>query len=210
MTYNATYLLLTILSYVSVFLPLTLLLFSSRLNSILILLSSYLLVSVICESISFYLVKVLHVSNENIFHLFSILEVILLVEIYLLELKYTKLQILSPLIGLLSYGVMRWQFPQLFFILELTGAILLIFFACFYFFRVLDSLEVAVLSKHYFFWINAAIVFYFGLTVFLSGFDRFIRTASLQVSTLLWMIQLSANIIFHSLLAIGIWKWNHK
>lgn len=57
----------------------------------------------------------------------------------------------------------------------------------------------------YLFWINCAILLYFGSTFILNLFENYIRYDNPQIFVFTWVIQLFATILFNLLIAKGIW-----
>jgi hypothetical protein len=79
-------------------------------------------------------------------------------------------------------------------------------FTLLYFQDVFRRLEIPFLPDHYFFWINSALLFYFGSTFLLTIFEDVAHYTRPQLGELLWPIQLVANTLRNFILPIGIWK----
>jgi hypothetical protein len=202
---------LSAVSLLSILVPLFLYFRVSVFNAQLRILLAYLLLSLVVELGSLWIILVLHTQNLHLLRAYSVIELLLLAYLYIYELRYQKLRILWPA-GLLVFRfLLHFLLPEheiRFF--GLFSCLLMISLSCIYFYRILDTLEVPVLTRHYFFWINTAVLFYFGGTIFISVFENFIMSASIAVGSMLWIIQLICNIVFHLLLGMGIWKWNLK
>jgi hypothetical protein len=172
---------------------------------------AYILLSAITEAISLYLVKIAHISNEQIFHGFRVLEVLLLVYLYLFEFNWNRLMVYWPIAILLTRAIIIFLFPEIDrMIFGVIAQSILIGLSIYWYYKVFERLDVSSLTDHPFFWYNTAILFYFGVTFLLGIFENFIREAPELISRFLWCIQLIANIGLNILIAMGLWKTNRK
>lgn len=76
----------------------------------------------------------------------------------------------------------------------------------FYLFQLINNINKVDVFSDLGFWISAALLIYFGTTVCLTLFDTYILVDSPEVLYYIWPIQLIANIIYHLILARGIWQ----
>jgi hypothetical protein len=78
--------------------------------------------------------------------------------------------------------------------------------AVLYFQSVFRQLEIPFLPDHYFFWINSALLFYFGTTLFITLFEDVLRYSWQTTYYMLWPIQLISNTLRNIILSVGLWK----
>lgn len=86
----------------------------------------------------------------------------------------------------------------------------LILFALYYFYKETREVSVQRLADHYFFWFNTAFLIYFGFSFFIFLYEDFITNADRDVARVLWTFHLILNIIYYSILTVGIWKHSGK
>jgi len=78
--------------------------------------------------------------------------------------------------------------------------------ALFFIFKEDRELNIPNLLDNYFYWYNTGFLVFFGTFFFLMVFDDFIIHAEKTIARLLWCIQHFNNLIFYTVLSIGIWK----
>jgi hypothetical protein len=166
-----------------------------------------LLISAFAEISSFIIVKVLHGDNIFIYNLYTLLEIWTLGSVYGFE-----------FFG--KTGVHLWFFLLLSFILVIdliagdflseilnsTEPLLFCLLSIFYFYRYFNSLQFQRLLDKYFFFLNLAVMFYFGITSLILMSEGYLRTTSFNISAALWIIHLIANICYHFIFTFSIWK----
>lgn len=152
------------------------------------------------------------IPSTNIFMLYTLIEGILLIFIYRHEesqIKWKK--VISIILALYI----------LIFVLTLFGnfsheinstieAVILLFLSLKAYLSFLNNTLDSLITDHYFFWFNSAVFLYFGTSFFLVMFENSIRFSDPRISYLTWSIHLVSNIIFNTLLGIGIWKAKTK
>ncbi|XOV69345.1 MAG: hypothetical protein ACFHU9_09185 [Fluviicola sp.] len=74
-----------------------------------------------------------------------------------------------------------------------------------YFYVLLAKAEVKRLYSYHLFWINSAVLIYFGLA-FLVNVYSYILAWNGSLSLMLWPVLMVSNILFNSILSIGVWK----
>jgi ABC-type transport system involved in cytochrome c biogenesis permease subunit len=147
------------------------------------------------------------IATKHIYFVFTIIEYVLLAYMYKLELNTDKTKNFFWLSLVLFFVV---AFFELFSNSIITfssalSAAFLIAFAIAVFYQIFKEQEIPLLSDYYFFWINAAILIYFGAYFFLSFFEIYIRTIPIFGQFLVAIHSLVA-ITFHIILTIGICK----
>ncbi|MFO0495257.1 MAG: hypothetical protein ACK50Y_06970 [Flavobacteriia bacterium] len=80
-----------------------------------------------------------------------------------------------------------------------------IYYSLMFFYSLINDSKIKEVSKNSEFWINAGVLFFYGTTFCLILFERYIFTVNPKLLYYTWSIQLVANIIFHLVLARGIW-----
>ena len=199
---------LSYISALSVLIPISVFAGIRRLTVQYRILLSYLVLSALADGISYYIVSVLHTGNALIFHGFRIVEVLLLSAFYFEEYKWGKTWCVLFLCIIASIRLALWSFipEDDNFIFNILSKTLLTGFGIYYFLRLFDRLDVPNLFQHAFFWINCAILFYFGVTLLIGIFEIFIKEISGVIGRFLWAIQLLCNTFFYFILAVGLWK----
>jgi hypothetical protein len=79
-----------------------------------------------------------------------------------------------------------------------------------YFFRSIRELKYSRLSDDFHFWINVAILVYFGMTFFISLFEGYIRQMNQSNFIYTFIIMYIGNILYNSIISFGIWKTNRN
>ncbi len=74
-----------------------------------------------------------------------------------------------------------------------------------YFFVEFVRMKIPDLTKHFFFWINSALMIYFGSSFFLFLFESIIRSDD-YLFNYTWPIQLISTIIMNLVIIVGTWK----
>jgi hypothetical protein len=207
MSLHDIYQTLTIVSVSSTFIPLLCFFRIRRLSFELYLLLIYLIASVIVDLISIYLVKYLHQSNYYLFHAFVLFEAALLTALYVRKLGFKYWIWLILVVEVLFRISLFWvACPNGEIFVSLLINLSFVFFSLACFKIVLDHETKGEIMSSYFFWVNSGVLIYFGSTFLLAIFERTIRATDIAIEMELWSIQLVSNVIFHALLAIGIWK----
>lgn len=152
------------------------------------------------------------INNAFVFFIYNVVEGLFIIWLYytifestmlkhvlrILFILYLTLAVLVQL-GYISYEV-----------LSATESLVILSLCVYYFYTVIAELSIPVLTDYYFFWINSALLFYFGTNLFISFFENYIRYLGNQAQASLWSIHLISGIIFNLLLAMGIWKARTK
>lgn len=187
--------------------PLCAIFFIRAFNTQLKALFIYMVIACLSEIMGF-LAPYFTQSNEIVYDLFTLFEFIILVYVLLKELKPAKIEtwLLAIYLSFISLWCYEFFFTTNTLISYSIEALVIISLSVYYFYKVFMDMEIVKLTKHYFFWINSGFLIYFTATFFVMLFEEFIREGSQEMTHFLWVIQLISNIIFSTLLIIGICK----
>ncbi len=210
------YRVLTYISFISILIPLISgILKFTNLNRMLRLVFAYIIIGVITEIFSYILageyLEYYHVLQNT----FVVLEYLLFAYIYFIEFnnKYLRgiLIFLSLIfisvsikIFLFSENNQPANFPSV------IEAWILISFSTYFFYKIQSEMKITRLKGYPFFWFNCAILLYFASSFIVFLFDDYLRNCKKEEFQEIWSLHLVGNILFNSLLAIGIWKAKHK
>lgn len=207
-----SYLGLSYISAFSILIPiLTAILNFRTFNLTLKVLFYFLCASAMFEVVGYYFYYN-RINNAFVFFIYNVVEGLFIIWLYytifestmlkhvlrILFILYLTLAVLVQL-GYISYEV-----------LSATESLVILSLCVYYFYTVIAELSIPVLTDYYFFWINSALLFYFGTNLFISFFENYIRYLGNQAQASLWSIHLISGIIFNLLLAMGIWKARTK
>lgn len=199
-------------SALSVLIPLTCCILRFKaLNRELRALFIYLVVSLVTEIISFVF-SINSIPNYIVRHIFTILECTLITYIYLHHFKakpagqairaaYFAFVILAFIVLVVANRINSQDS-----VLASYEACFFIVLSCITSYRLMEDLTVLKLSKHYFFWINAAFLIYFSMEFFLFLFDWYLEKCRISLYYLLYSFHLSSSVALNILLSVGVWK----
>lgn len=167
-------------------------------------LMSLLLVEFVTEVLCFGL-AVKGLNNYPVIHVYTLLYAVLLTLIYFVLLR--KRWVLFPILIVgftfsIEFFFSKFQTNTVSYILLCGSGIL---FSIAYFFSLLNNDSINQIRSHSLFWINSAVLFYFGTTLCLTLFENYIHFENPEINYYIWPIQLIANIIYHLMLSRGIW-----
>jgi|SRR6218665_91578 len=173
------------------------------------------IIAFIVELINFAFV----IDNENnlyIFHAYTIIEFTLISFFYLLFYRpYFKsyfmliLNLVFCVIAYLDYTVNGLESIDNYSIS--CESIILTFYALVSFLFIIKNLIFENLLASTFFWINAAVLFYFSGNLLLFAFSNYLKNNNLDEYYVLWtMIHSFLNIFFNTFICIGFWKLKAK
>ncbi len=195
------------LSSLSVLIPIIISLIKlSAFNKQLKALFIYLLLNLSNDVIG-YVLFINNTSTTFSFEIFTILQGFIVVYIYSNQFKFSHRTMLSiQLLMLCLFLFIHFISPTSSDFSNAFVDLIICFFGVRYFTQIFINLQVPVLTNYYFFWINTALLFYFGTTFLFSLFENFIRSGDETLAFFTWSIQLISNITHNFLLSIGIWK----
>lgn len=81
-----------------------------------------------------------------------------------------------------------------------------ILLSMYYFYSILIHVRIDNIIRHPFFWINSAILIYYGATFSITIFVEFVRSDDIKLTYSIWPIQLITTIIYNILISIGLWN----
>ena len=200
-----SYLSLSYISAFSILIPIVFAVIRFRtFNLTLKVLFFFLCVSALTETIGYYLYSN-RINNVSVFFIYTVVE-----GLFIFESKTLKriLRILFVLYILLALFIHLQHIS--YEMLSGVESVIILTLCVYYFYTVIAELSIPVLTDYYFFWVNSALLFYFGTNLFLSFFENYIRNLGDQPQASLWSIHLISGIIFNLLLALGIWKVRTK
>lgn len=173
-------------------------------NSQLRVLFVFLFVAGITESLSYYLMTQRR-SNESLYFIYTIVEGLLIIALFYFELRRPITSIVLSILLVFSAIISKISWSNDTGFLNIVEALIAIFLSVSYFHSIFLDLNIRFLERHYFFWINAAFLFYFSITLFVHLFENFIRQGSHRIEEF-WGINLVTTILFNVVLAWGILK----
>jgi hypothetical protein len=148
-------------------------------------------------------------NNNPIIHVYEILSGAVILHIYKLNFtnEKTKKIILLLLFVFVSFSIFLFFYKDGFKFdnteSTISLKIMVILLSMYYFLTLFYQLKIRSLKNHYFFWINAAFLFYSGTTFYIFLFENFVIFGLYK--NYIWPIHLIATIIFNLLLSKGIW-----
>lgn len=165
----------------------------------------YILLLVASSSITNFFTEILahyKVNNMYIMNIYTVVEFILLAEVYKNELKkFISIRIINYIIfSFLVFFAFNIVFIQP--ITELNNyvlvleSILLIIFSILYFYKTLQTLDTDELVKESMFWISAGTLFYFSATALIFLFAHYFGQYSRTFNQLVWAIHTFCLTIF--------------
>ncbi|MCD6068657.1 MAG: hypothetical protein K0S33_3483 [Bacteroidetes bacterium] len=208
MTIEKLYILLTYIAIASIFVPISVALYKRKAFNIqLRALLVYMIVYAIFD-ITNHILTIYRINNCALFNIFTCVEFMLLLFIYIQELQIKqKLSIfLSFVIPLLFIASIEFSFTDPSNITSGIVAVIMMGFSVFYFLKIFLDLTIPKLTNYYFFWLNSGVLIYFAAPFILSLFEKHIRDDDSQASFFLWAIQLFTNLIYSTVLTIGVCK----
>jgi hypothetical protein len=148
-------------------------------------------------------------NNNPIYHVYDILSGAVILHIYKLNFtnEKTKKIIILLLFVYVTFSIFLffykdgYKFDNTKSLISLK--IIVILLSIYYFLTLFYELKIRSLKSYYFFWINAAFLFYSSTTFYVFLFEDFMMLVTNEIY--LWPIHLIATIIFNLLLSKGIW-----
>ncbi|MFT5777745.1 MAG: hypothetical protein ACI837_000693 [Crocinitomicaceae bacterium] len=203
------------LSMVSSLVPLLLFAFigswKTGTRNLLRLLFCMVILEVVTEYICGYL-SLNYINNQIVIHLYTVIFTTLIFFLYRKLIKSRP--ILYVGLGLLiifyitagSEFIANYNGPNTY--AYSTLSLISIFFSVALFFQMINDLNIDSFRSNGYFWINSAILFYFGTTFCLTLFESYVHLEHPDLLMQIWPIQLLSNIIFYFMLSRGIWLIN--
>lgn len=199
------------LSSLSCLIPLCLVYSIFRLRSSLLLpLGILILVSFITETISYVLLSK-GSNNLEAFRIYTIIELILLSSFYMLHFKLKKLNIIVffsviifLIVSIIDFNVNGTNnFDNYATTFEAFFFSILSFWSFYY---MLKHLSFKDPLRQPFFWINTAVLLYFGGNLILFIFNNQLLHSNNSDHLILWSIHSCLNILYNCLIAVAFWK----
>lgn len=181
---------------------------SSHLKRLLIIL----LVLELASELTTKILSVFHVNGFLIIHIYT-----LLYGLILLLISRTKIKsVFAKRIVLYCYVVLLfvefWELNRVegyllvntysYLVLNVIGIAISVSI----FFQLINDRQLNDMKIDFFFWFSTALIFFFGTTIAITLFQTYILMDNPDIIYYIWPIQLIANIIYHLILARGIWQ----
>lgn len=149
-------------------------------------------------------------------NVYTILECLSLITIFyiLFGTKFSRRIIFVSAIGFIAITitqlVYRGNYLELNYKIIILESCLMMALALAYYFKLIFELlsKIPRTKENYFVFINAGILIYFASTFVFSLFGPYMANCPVHIFTSLWCLNLFGNIVYHTLLTIGIWKHN--
>lgn len=171
---------------------------------LLLLLSLELTTEISCKILS-----VLGIYNYPIIHAYTVLNSFILFLLYSKLIRSQKLVIFNIVLvfSIIISGVIEITIapfaPNV--ITSILQGLLGVVLATSFFSQMINDPRIANLRLYPLFYMNSAVLFYFGTTICLRLFEFYIHFYSPEMKYFIWPFQLIANIIYHLILARSIW-----
>jgi len=167
------------------------------------------LLSVLTDIICYFAAPIFK-NNNPIMNVYGILVGAIMLHIYKLIFtnEKTKKIIQLLLFVFVSFSVFLFIYKEgyRYALIEsdISLKIIVIPLSIYYLITLFGEMKIRRLKNHYFFWINAAFLFYYSTTFYIFLFEEFV-TFNPVIIYYIWPIHLIASIIFDLLLSKGIW-----
>ncbi|MEL7376065.1 MAG: hypothetical protein AAFN65_03825 [Bacteroidota bacterium] len=182
------------------------------------LLGVLVIIAALTEIAAIGIIKILGQSNILLVHIFTVIELVLLIQIYRLEHVLSKS--ISFLITFLFFvlalvGAFTWDDVAQFkpnTVSRSTSSLLLVFFALRYFFQQSSNIDLTqrhhkdFLANSPMFWINVAVLVYFPASLFIFLFSQWFVVAGGKYGLIIYAVHAFLLIIKSLLFTISIWK----
>lgn len=184
---------------------------NKALNKQLRVLFIYSIISVLTEAINLYLAKN-NTYNYQVRNSFTYIECSLLLYIYFLQFSGQKVRafilIAFCLFTLIAIKVLLidGKINKSDNILTTFESSLFIVLSLYYLYSDIVENEIPRLGEKYFFWINNALLIFFGFSFFLFLFSGFLEKTETVIFKCFKGAYLLTNILFNILLSLGVWK----
>ncbi|ASU36525.1 hypothetical protein [Mucilaginibacter xinganensis] len=196
------------LSIISGFFPVISALYNYRnLDKTLKIVAGFLLISVLFDS-GFEIASHYHVTNNfPAIHLFIVLTLVFFAAIYYTAFFSPLLKKATLILSILAFMLLIfnlifnegiWEYPSM---SNTVLSVLLIFFSLVYFYQILTRQEFIHIEKQGLFWINAGVLFYYSVNIFLFMLFRRIINSHQEDY---YIIHNVTNIIANVLFTVGI------
>ena len=150
-------------------------------------------------------------SSFLVFEFYSILLCWILLELYKTEINNKKLKkgFLAFQISYTVFALYQYRHLQDAVYIELPYTVLsttAIMLSIYYFYYTFIRMEVVRLERFPMFWINSAILIYFGGTFFVTLFEDIAREFGVQRVRQMWVVQHNTSILVNLIMARGTWE----
>lgn len=170
---------------------------------------TYLICSGLVSLLSTYIVRYLHVNNLPLFHIYTLIEFILLTEFYKQLLPFRKtitiVQICFFFACVINSVFVQsiYQFNSYTLTLE---ALVVMLFAVNYFAKLFADINDKKLLEQSSFWFNIGLFLYFSGSYMLYNFSNYVLIQSKHSFIVVWNIRAAFLLLMYLLFTIGFWK----
>lgn len=166
--------------------------------------------SLIADMLSLILAKY-SINNYPVFHFYTLVSGFLLLYLYRRIIHWSWIHYLTISIGVMIVAVFSyevWLREGIYHVNTYTSAmtsISMVSLSLLYFYSRLDLIQSKEELYNSYFWVNCALLIYFGSTFFVTLFEEYVRNEKPSLFAVTWPIQFIATIVFNLILAKGIW-----
>lgn len=168
------------------------------------------LTAIIADTLSLILAK-LSINNYPVSHVYVLITGLLLIFLYahMINWKWIRTAIIT-----MSAIILTTFLYEVLVLKHMNVAntytngvtsILMVILSLLYFYSRLDLIKTRSDLYNSYFWVNCAILIYFGSTFFVTLFEQYVRNENPDLFAVTWTIQFIATIIFNLILAKGVW-----
>lgn len=153
------------------------------------------------------------INTTPIFYFYTIIEGILLLNIYRLLLQSQPFNFMISCVMLLfaSIAIVSFTFNWTHEILNGIEGTIILFMCSYFFYRLLNQQTVyESILLNPLFWVNSGIFLYFGINLSILIFENTIRASETHIFQFSWSIHLITNTAFNILAAVGLWQIKTK
>jgi len=217
MSGNAVFNITSILSALSILIPFVIGIIKIKaLDTSLKIVFLYVTFSLCIEVVSF-IYTLNNAPDYAIRNAFTIVEFFVFIALYFwnFENKIEKTLVFVALLAFLTLSIISFAFRSEFNTqsgsITSVEAIALTVFSCYGLLKsVLNEQFYFNLNKHYFTWINYAVLIYFGINLFLFLLDSKIDKLAITNFYIFYGLHLLVNIVYNALLGVSLWKAHQK
>ncbi|MDB5090421.1 MAG: hypothetical protein JWR09_4415 [Mucilaginibacter sp.] len=173
-----------------------------HLDKILKIAAAFFLVSFLVDLGLFFSMQLVERNNYPVLHFFVLISIMFFVAIYYYAFFKTTLKKTIVVLGLIAILISIfnlvfvegiWEYPS---ISNTILNVLLIFFSLAYFYQLLNKQEFIHIEKQGLFWINAGVLFYYAINIFLFMLFKQLLNTHKEVYMINYITNIIANILF--------------
>jgi hypothetical protein len=164
--------------------------------------AAFFLVSFLVDLGLFFSMQLVERNNYPVLHFFVLISILFFMAIYYYAFFKTTLKKTIVVLGLIAILISIfnlvfvegiWEYPS---ISNTILNVLLIFFSLAYFYQLLNKQEFIHIEKQGLFWINAGVLFYYAINIFLFMLFKQLLNTHKEVYMINYITNIIANILF--------------